>query len=308
MHVRLVDAGLVSPLRSQAIYHGLAHARTGDSPDTIVLATTAEPYVCIGFHQDLEAELDLAFCRQQGLLVLRRETGGGAVYLDRDQLFVQWVMAPESLPFRVERRFEVFTRPLVETYRQLGLEACFRPTNDVHVNGRKIVGTGAGHIGNAEVLIGNLIFDFDTGMMARVLRPRSPAFREQVERSLREYMTSMKRELGRVPDRRQVARIYLKQCAETLGRELVPGDLTAAEVAAVERLERRLLSESFLYRPGGLRRDGVKIHEDVEVVERMHGNLRVAVRLREGRIEDIIEDTGKDTGKDIIEDIVEEKP
>ena len=52
--VRLIDAGVVSAIRSQALYHGLAHARTADSPDTVVLATPGEPYVCIGYHQNLE--------------------------------------------------------------------------------------------------------------------------------------------------------------------------------------------------------------------------------------------------------------
>ena len=286
MAIRLVDAGLVSPLRSQTLYHGLAYARTGDTPDTIVLATPAEPYVCIGFHQDLEAEIDLSFCREQDLPILRRETGGGAVYLDKDQLFVQWVMAKESLPLRIEERFKIFTRPLIDTYRELGLDAYFRPTNDVHVDGRKIVGTGAAHIGNAEVLVGNLIFDFDTEVMARVLHAPSAAFREQVGRSLREYMTSMRRELGQVPDPKQVAEIYVERCAQTLGTELVPGKLTDAELVAIDEVDRRFRSESFLRQPGGLRRDGVKIHEDVQVVQRMHGKVRVAARMREGKIED----------------------
>ncbi len=286
MAIRLINAGLVSPLRSQTIYHGLAYARCTDTPDTIVLATPAEPYVCIGFHQDLEAEIDLSFCEEQNLPVLRRETGGGAVYLDKDQLFVQWVMAPERLPLRIEARFQVFTRPLVDTYRELGLEAYFRPTNDVHVNGRKIVGTGAAHIGNAEVLVGNLIFDFDTEVMARVLRAPSAAFRDQVRKSLQVYMTSLRRELGYVPDPRQVAGIYLRKCEHALDTELVPGELTDAEFAAIETVERRFKSESFLRRPGGLRRDGVKIHEDVQVVERMHGRVRVAARMRGGKIED----------------------
>lgn len=292
MTTRLVEAGLVAPLRSQAIYHGLAHARTPETPDTVVLATPAGPYVSIGFHQDLEAEIDVSFCAERDLPVLRRETGGGAVYLDHDQLFVQWVMAPESLPLRIEARFRLFTEPLVNTYRELGLEAYFRPVNDVHVNGRKIVGTGAAHIGNAEVLVGNLIFDFDTEVMARVLRVPFAAFREQVTRSLDQYMTSIKRELGHVPDRQAVADIYLRECAKVLGRELVPGELTDGERAAVQEAGDRLASESFLHKAGGLRRDGVKIHEDVHVVERMHGKVRVAERVREGRVEDyVIEDT-----------------
>jgi lipoate-protein ligase A len=291
MTIRLVDLGLVSPVRSQAIYHGLAHARTAQTPDTIVLATPAEPYVCIGFHQDLEAEIDLAYCRERSLPVLRRETGGGAVYLDHDQLFVQWVMAPESLPLRIEERFRLFARPLADTYRELGLDAYFRPTNDVHVGGRKIVGTGAGHIGNAEVLVGNLIFDFDTDVMARVLKAPFAAFRHQIHKSLGEYMTSMKRELGHAPDPREVAEIYLRKCEQVLGKGLVPGELTDAEQRAVGSAEERLQSESFRCRPGGLRRDGIKIHEDVQVVERRHGKVRVAARVREGRIEDcVIED------------------
>ena len=77
--MRFIDVGTVSPLRSQSVYHGLAYARTEATPDTIVIARPAEAYVCIGFHQDLEHEVELNFCRARGLSVLRRETGGGAV-------------------------------------------------------------------------------------------------------------------------------------------------------------------------------------------------------------------------------------
>lgn len=292
MTVRLHDAGTVSHLRSQTLYHGLAHARTEATPDTVVLATPREPYVCIGFHQDLEREVDLEFCRERDVPVLRRETGGGAVYLDRDQLFVQWVMGASSLPARTGERFELFCRPLVATYRELGIEARFHPVNDVQVGGRKIAGTGAAHIGNAEVLVGNLILDFDTETMARVPRAPSAAFRDQLGRSLRRYMTSMRAELGTAPDAREVAELYVQKCAEALGRELAPGALTRPELAAIEEADRRLGSEAFLCRAGGLRRRGVKIHEDVSVVESEHeaagGPVRVTACVRAGRIEDVV--------------------
>ena len=74
MAIRLIDAGTVSHLRSQTIYHGLAHARTESTPDTIVLATPAVPYVCVGFHQDLEWEIDLEFCRERGGTPLFNQT------------------------------------------------------------------------------------------------------------------------------------------------------------------------------------------------------------------------------------------
>ncbi|MAB78588.1 MAG: ligase [Planctomycetes bacterium] len=283
--IRLLDLGLVSPLRSQSIYHGLAYARSGDTPDTIVLATPDAPYVCIGFHQDLEHELDLAYCNERGLELLRRETGGGAVYLDRNQLFVQWVMAPGSLPARVEQRFELFTRPLVETYRELGIAAHFRPPNDVLVEDRKIVGTGAARIGKAEVLVGNFILDFDTSAMARILRTPSDEFRKLVDRSLQRYMSSMQRELGAAPEAAEVARLYVEKCASALGAELRPGALTPEELQTIEEVERRFEDPDFLFQPGGMRRAGVKIHEEVHVIETPDGPA--GARVHRGRIEEL---------------------
>ncbi|RMD95255.1 MAG: lipoate--protein ligase family protein, partial [Calditrichaeota bacterium] len=183
MAIRFIDAGVVSYVRSQTIYHGLAYARHEKSPDTIILVSPETPYVCIGFHQELEKEVDVAFCHAHGIPILRREVGGGAVYLDRNQVFTQWVMSPDRLPWNLERRFEVYASPLVKTYRALGVEANFRPVNDIHVAGRKIGGTGAAAIGNAEVVVGSLMFDFDTELMAKVLKVPSEKFRDKVYQS-----------------------------------------------------------------------------------------------------------------------------
>ena len=124
--IRLLDLGLVPPIRSQTIYHAVGHALTVDSPDTIILVAPDRPYVCIGYHQDLEREVDLDYCRDHGLPVARREVGGGAVYLDAGQLFVQWVFHRDALPGSLEAKFELYIRPLVETYQALGIAAYHR--------------------------------------------------------------------------------------------------------------------------------------------------------------------------------------
>ena len=104
-------------------------------------------------------------------------------------------------------------------------------------------------------------------------------------------MTSMRRELGSAPDRSDVAARYVRRCAAALEADVAPGDLTPAETAAIERMERQLGDEANLARPGGMRRPGVKIHEDVYVVEavpRLEGNpVRMTARLRKRHIEDI---------------------
>lgn len=290
--IRVVDIGEVTAVRSQAVYHALAYAMNEDTPDTVLFVTTHEPYVSIGYHQDATLEVDLDFCATQGLPVIRREVGGGAVYLDRDQVFCQWIFQRQNLPAKLEDRFVLYIGPLVDTYRQLGIEAYHRPVNDVQVAGRKIGGTGAASINRAEVLVGSLMFDFNHDLMAKVIKVSSEKMRDKVHQSMKEYITTMRRELGYIPDKEEVKRIYVEQVARHLGRPLEMGSLTDHEWQAVDRLEPKLASEEWLFLKGGLRRStAVKVHADVYVAEATYkapgGLVRATARLREDRIDDI---------------------
>lgn len=289
--IRLLDLGPVPPIRSQTIYHAVAYAMTAASPDTIILVAPTRPYVCIGYHQDLDREVDLDYCRGRDLPVTRREVGGGAVYLDDGQLFSQWVFRHASLPASLEERFSLYIRPLVETYRALGVPAYHRPVNDIHVEGKKIGGTGAAQIGEAEVLVGSLMFTFDKRAMARVLKLASEKMRDKVFESLEQYMTTLGEQVQPTPDRKAVQSLYLCQVAAALGREIRPGEPTAAELGLAEQLDERFVSEAWLHRTGGRHRAQVKIHQDVQVAEGAFkapgGLIRVTVRLREGRIDDL---------------------
>ncbi|MFQ5637081.1 MAG: biotin/lipoate A/B protein ligase family protein [bacterium] len=291
MPIRLVDAGRVPYLRSQTVYHGVAASRTDESPDTILFVYPEEPYVCIGLHQELKKEVDVEFCRANNIPVVRREVGGGAVYLDSDQLFTQWVIHPDRLPMRLDRRFELFAKPLVETYKTLDIEAYFRPINDIQVGGKKIGGTGAAAIGNAEVLVGSFMFDFNYELMASVLKVPNEKFRDKIYQSLHEYMTTMKRELGAAPSRELVKDLYIQQCEDVLGDKIVKGNFTDAELRAMADYDSKFTSEEWLNQKGGLKRSGVKIHTDVWVYETTHkakgGLIRTTVRVKNHRIDDI---------------------
>ncbi|MCR4406173.1 MAG: lipoate--protein ligase [Anaerolineae bacterium] len=289
--IRLLDLGLVPPIRSQTIYHAVAYALDTNTPDTIILVAPSEPYICIGFHQELEKEVDVEYCRAHGLPIVRREVGGGAVYLDRNQVFAQWVFHRDALPYDVSERFALYVRPLVETYHALGIPASYRPINDIHVQGRKIGGTGAAQMGLAQVVVGSLMFDFDFETMSRVLKVSSEKMRDKVFQSLNEYMTTMTRQLGYTPERDAVVKIYLEQVQATLGRRLVRGELTAKELMLAEELDKQFATDEWLYQKGGLRQEGVKIHQDVRVLEVASktpgGLVRVTARVRDGRIDDV---------------------
>lgn len=313
--IRLLDLGVVKPIRSQTVYHAVAYAMTETTTDTVILVRPDAPYVSIGYHQDAEQEVDLAYCRAHGLSVIRREVGGGAVYLDGGQVFVQWVFGRGrsagdagttrvALPADLTQRFALFARPLVETYQSLSIPAYFRPVNDIHVNGRKIGGTGAAQIGEAEVLVGSLMFTFDKMTMARVLKVSSEKMRDKVFQGLEQYMTTIAEQIpgfcqesGFETRRQAVLTAYLERCAAALGAVIVPGAWSDAEEAAATTLDARFASEEWLLArirhvaQIGRGRQGVKIHAGVRVVEGAYkapgGLIRVSARLREDRVDDV---------------------
>jgi lipoate-protein ligase A len=285
--MNLYDLGHVPYLDSQLIYHALPRLDL----QGLVLLAPAEPYVCIGYHQDVEQEVDLAYCHRQEIPVFRREVGGGAVYLDGRQLFYQLVIHKDDplAPRDKGQFYRKFLAPVVQTYLDLGVEARYKPVNDiVTAKGRKISGNGAAEIGDYVILVGNLIADFDYETMARVLRVPDAKFRDKVFKSLRENLTTLRRELGQVPEWETMV-AALQHNFESLLGPLTPATLPEAVRRKVADLVITHTTAEWLLKPGrpvaGRR---VRIAAGVEVVQRMHkapgGLIRAAVETQNGRL------------------------
>ncbi len=242
--VRLLDLGAVSTLRSQAVYHGLARAMTGETPDTLVVCRPTETCFCVGFHQHAEAELDVPFCRASRHAILHRRIGGGTVLLDRDQLFYQVILHASRAPLSVRRIYETFLAAPLAALRALGLPASLEGTNEIEVRGRRIAGTGGGRIGEAMVLTGNLLFDFPYDLMTRAWQTPSEAFRRLAGEALRSSVTTLKQELGTVPSVDDVKELLVRKYRETLDRPLVAGSPTFRETLAIREAEEELLEPS----------------------------------------------------------------
>ncbi len=289
--MNLYDLGHVPWLDSQLLYHTLP--RLG--MEGLLLLAPAEPYVCVGYHQDAEQEVDLAYCRAEGLPVFRREVGGGAVYLDGQQLFYQLVIHKDNplAPADKGEFYRRFLAPVVQTFRDLGVEVRYRPVNDiVTAEGRKISGNGAAEIGDYTVLVGNLIADFDYETMVRVLRVPDAKLRDKVFKSLRQNLTTLQRELGQAPEWQELVWALVPNFEVALG-PLTRAALPQAVYERAADLAETYTTEDWLLKPGQRFRDGrrVRIVEGVEVVQRLHkapgGLIRAVVEVREGKIESV---------------------
>ena len=291
--VRLLDLNQISYLHSQTIYHTVAYCTTEASPGTIILLSPEDSYVCIGYHQVLEKEIDTEYCHNKGIPIIRREVGGGAVYLDKDQLFFQCIFPRNKVPIRVDHLYKMFLQPAVNTYRNLGIDAYFRPVNDIQVDERKICGSGAGRIGDAAVVVGNIMFDFNYDEMSRVLRVPSEKFRDKVYDSMQIYLSNLRRELGHIPDRDKVKKILIMEFEKLLGVSLQNGDLTSDEQQALAGIDKRFTDPKWLYEKGRKLNNWLKISADVKVMESVYkspgGLIRTILRLKgDAVIDDIV--------------------
>jgi len=191
-----------------------------------------------------------------------------------------------------EAFYRKFLEPVAETHRAIGILAKYRPVNDVITeDGRKISGTGAAEIEDHLVLVGNLIMDFNYEMMSRVLKVPDEKFRDKVYKTMRENLSTIKRELGMVPPRNELERLLIANFGKVLG-SLEEESLDAQAHQMVATLTKQFQAKEWLYKKGK-RREGweTKIATGVEVKQKVHkapgGLIRATTVVREGIIDSI---------------------
>ena len=283
------DLRKLSGQQSMLIFHALA--RMGI--EALVIVSPKTPLASIGYFQDAEQEVDLQYCKEIGIPFMRREVGGGATYLDENQIFYQliWRKDNPKFPKAIHDIFPWFSEAPVETYRTFGIQAEYRSINDITTKeGRKIAGEGGGNIGECMVFVGGILLDFDYKTMSRILKVPDEKFRDKVYKTMEENLTTMKRELGAIPRREEVVSV-LKEKFEKMVGKLESASLTPKIINKMRELESWMTSEEFLLKKTPKIPTGVKIKEGVEVFYGLHkargGLIRTAEEISEGRIEDI---------------------
>jgi len=143
-------------------------ASTGDAPEFFMLWRN-RPTVVVGRNQLTAAEIDGGYIRRNGIEVVRRITGGGAVYHDLGNLNYT-IAGPadrDDSPDSFARR----AAPVVDVLREWGVPAEFSGRNDILVDGRKVSGSARSTIRGRSLFHGTLLFEVDMERLAGALRP-----------------------------------------------------------------------------------------------------------------------------------------
>jgi len=285
----LFDLGKIPGQQSMLTFHTLA--RMGI--EALIIVSPKVPLVSIGYFQDAQQEVDLQYCREAGIPFMRREVGGGATYLDENQIFYQliWRKDNPKFPKAIQDIYPWFSEAPVETYRTFGIQAEFRAVNDLITStGRKIAGEGGGNIGECMIFVGGILLDFNYKAMSMILKVPDEKFRDKIFKTMEENLTTMKKELGTVPPRGEVVSVLKEKFEKKIGK-LEPASLNSEILEKMKQIELWMTSEEFLFQKTPRKPAGVKIREGVEVLYGIHkargGLIRTAEEVSEGRIEDI---------------------
>lgn len=187
--------------------------------------------VIIGRNQNAAEEINQSFVQAHGIQVVRRNTGGGAVYHDMGNLnysFITDAGDPEN------RSASLFTTPVVEALQNLGLDATASGRNDILVSSRKISGTAQQILKGRILHHGTLLFDSNPDMISGALNPDPTKFQSKSVKSVRSRVGNIRPFLPRDMDMEGFW-TYLKTALSKNG--VTPDALSKEELAQVQALK-----------------------------------------------------------------------
>lgn len=235
---RVIDTGVGEGRRNIAFDQALIDAhKAGEIPDTVRFLRF-EPTSLVGRHQALSREINVDYCRANGIGLARRITGGGTIFFDEGQLGWELVFHKKTLPVAgLPDLSEAICEAAADGLRTLGIDARFRPRNDIEVDGRKISGTGGFFDGDTLFFQGTLLIDTNPDEMVRALRVAAAKLEKRKLDSAAQRVVTLKELLGDgLPDIETIKSALLGGFERGLGIKTEPGEVSAAEEARCDEI------------------------------------------------------------------------
>ena len=163
--------------------------RTMDiNEDSFLLFYINEPSIIIGKNQNTIEEIDTDFVEENGIKIVRRLSGGGAVYHDLGNLNYSFITKDDGESFR---NFKKFTEPVVDALAKMGVKAELIGRNDLLVEGRKISGNAQFATQGRMFSHGTLMFDTEIDTVVSALKVRKDKIESKGIKSIRSRVANI---------------------------------------------------------------------------------------------------------------------
>lgn len=193
------------------------------------------PSVVFGRNQVIANEVDVAYCKGNGIGMFRRKSGGGCVYADMGNVMFSFVTDSDNVGLTFNR----YINMMVLMLRKMGVKASATGRNDIVVDGRKVSGNAFYHLPGRSIVHGTMLYDTDMENMSRAITPPGDKLESKGVDSVRQRVALLKDYVGMDVD-------AFKECVR---RGLCDGRhvLTPEDVARIEAIGRDVyLSPAFV--------------------------------------------------------------
>jgi lipoate-protein ligase A len=241
------------------------HAAAELGIECVIITSPDSTFVSAGYFDNVKQILDFDSLRAKNLPVFRRRIGGGIVLLDKNQVFYQVVLkrANQLIPPVVANAYRKFSKAPIQALKEIGVPVEHRLVNDLVTisSSSKISGQGAGVVGDCFVFVGNILLDFNYSLMAKVFSV-SDNRRDDLLKLLEKNVSSLKREMGWMSDKREVEICLVKNFKNEypfLKESEAPAEL----FEKTRTLSSFMTSEEFVFEESGRLHEKIKIREGV---------------------------------------------
>jgi lipoate-protein ligase A len=246
---RLIRGEPVDPPMNVALDEVLARrVGEGSRRPTLRFWGRYKPEVVIGRFQSVGNEVDEAAAEEMGVEIIRRTTGGGAMFVEPDNIITYSVYAPLELVAGMStvESYAFLDGWVVEAFRSLGIEASYEPINDITSTGGKIGGAAQTRRHGIVLHHTTLSYEMDAARMLRVLRVGQEKLSDKAIKSAEKRVGPLRRQTQMPRD--EIIGRMVETFAERAGGRLTQDAITSEELAEAEDLVRNTYgTEAWIY-------------------------------------------------------------
>ena len=231
-----------------------------------------EPTVICGRNQDIAREVDLGYCREHGIDVVRRRSGGGCVYADMSNIMFSYITKDEAVGFTFNR----YINMVVLVLRKMGVDAKASGRNDVMIGDRKVSGNAFYHVSKRgqtgtgrSIVHGTMLYDTNMENMVGAITPSDQKLLSKGIQSVRQRIALLKDYLD----------IDIEQFKTFVRQNLCDSEMTLTDhdVELIKEIEKEYLTDDFIYgknpRYAVVKRGHIDNVGDIEVRLEMKNNI-----------------------------------
>lgn len=200
--------------------------------DKIFILWRNEPAIIVGKHQNTIEEINATYVKENNIHVIRRNSGGGAVYHDLNNLNYTIISNEEK---GNDFDFETFSAPVIDALAELGVKAEFTGRNDLQIDGKKICGNAQAYIKGRIMHHGCILFDVDLSVLSKALAVPTMKIDSHSAKSVRSVVQNI---LPTLPNPIGIEQFSDKILAQVLlqNPNAQAYQLTSDELAEIEKL------------------------------------------------------------------------